>query len=167
MARLPCKDYLKGTCGTPLCEKRYPPECLFYKSENGCKLGDKCSYAHRQVDEQPSKKSRKNGDKSAVAILKIHGKWVAYFKICSRRSPHRFCGRAETYWSQSDVFDLLKPCYVTLTFVTKIHRLEWFAQVILISATPMLQNLRIGPKKRRNGKSDVPAKQRGIWPKIS
>ena len=53
----------------------------------------------------------------------------------------------------------LKSCYVTLTFETKIHRLEWFAQVILISATPMLQNLRIGLKKRRNGKSKVPVKQ--------
>ena len=31
---------------------------------------------------------------------------------------------------------------------------------------PMLQNLRIGLKKRRNGKSDVPAKQRGSWPKM-
>ena len=28
-------------------------------------------YAHRQVDEQPSKRSIKNGDKSAVAMLKI------------------------------------------------------------------------------------------------
>ena len=71
MARLPCKDYLKGTCTTPFCEKWHPPECLFYKSENGCKFGDKCSYAHRQVDEQPSKRSKKNGDKSAVAMLKI------------------------------------------------------------------------------------------------
>ena len=70
MARLPCKDYLKGTCTTPFCEKWHPPECLFYKTENGCKFGDKCSYAHRQVDEQPSKKSKTNGDKIAVAILK-------------------------------------------------------------------------------------------------
>ena len=59
MARLPCKDYLKGTCTTPFCDKWHPPECLFYKTENGCKLGDKCSYAHRQVDEQPSKKFKK------------------------------------------------------------------------------------------------------------
>ena len=29
----------------------------------------------------------------------------------------------------------------------------------------MLQILRIGLKKRRNGKSDVPVKQRGGWPK--
>ena len=70
MARLPCKDYLKGTCTTPFCEKWHPPECLFYKSEKGCRFGEKCSYAHRQVDEQPSKRSKKNGHKSAVALLK-------------------------------------------------------------------------------------------------
>ena len=33
-------------------------------------LGEKCFYAHRQVDEQPRKRSKKNGDKSAVAVLK-------------------------------------------------------------------------------------------------
>ena len=71
MARLPCKDCLNGTCTTPFCAKRHPPECLFYKSENGCRSGEKCSYAHRQVDEQPCKRSKNNGDKSAVAMLKI------------------------------------------------------------------------------------------------
>ena len=34
----------------------------------------KCSYTHCQVDEQPSKKSTLNGDKSAVAMLK-KGNW--------------------------------------------------------------------------------------------
>ena len=33
-------------------------------------LGEKCAFAHRQVDEQPTKRSKKNDDKSAVAILK-------------------------------------------------------------------------------------------------
>ena len=51
------------------CERWHPPECLFYKFESGCRFGEKCSYAHRQVDEQPSKKVQKNGDKSAVATL--------------------------------------------------------------------------------------------------
>ena len=32
--------------------------------------GKKCSYAHRQVDEQPTKRSKKNDDKNAVAMLK-------------------------------------------------------------------------------------------------
>ena len=59
MFRLPCKDYLKGTCTTSFCEKWHPPVCLFCKSESGCRFGEKCSYAHRQVDEQPSKKVEK------------------------------------------------------------------------------------------------------------
>ena len=129
MAPPPCKDYLKGTCTTPFCDKWHPPECLWYKTENWCKFGDKCSYAHRQVEEQPSKRSKKNGDKNAVAMLKstrqrIHDKWVASVRIWSRRSLQRFCRRAQTYWSQSDVFDSPKPCYVTPTFETKNHRLE-------------------------------------------
>ena len=54
-------------------------------------------------------------NKSAVAVLKglsvineqgdlfwtlahqIHDNWVAYFRIWSRRSLHRFCGRAQAY----------------------------------------------------------------------
>ena len=74
MFRWPCKDYLKGTCTNSFCEKWHPPECLFYKSENGCRFGEKCSFAHRQVDAQPTKWSKKNDDKSAVAMLK-KGDW--------------------------------------------------------------------------------------------
>ena len=37
-------------------------------------LGEKCSFAHRQVDEQPTKRSKTNKDKSAVAMLK-KGNW--------------------------------------------------------------------------------------------
>ena len=33
-------------------------------------FGEMCSYAHRQVDEQPSKRSKKKDDKSAVVMLK-------------------------------------------------------------------------------------------------
>ena len=72
MSRWPCKDYLKGTCTNSFCEKWHPPECLFYKTKSGCRFGEKCSYAHRQVDEQPSKRSKKNDDKSAVAMLKMY-----------------------------------------------------------------------------------------------
>ena len=72
MFRLPCKDYLTGTCTTPFCDKWHPPVCLFYKTKSGFRFGEKCSYAHRQVDEQPGKRSKKNYDKSAVAMLKKH-----------------------------------------------------------------------------------------------
>ena len=60
----------KEICTTPFCERWHPPECLFYKFESGCRFGEKCSCSHRQVKEQPSKRSKKDGDKSAVAMLK-------------------------------------------------------------------------------------------------
>ena len=74
MSRWLCKDYLKGTCNNSFCERLHPPECLFYKTKSGCRFGEKCSHAHRQVDEQPTKRSKKNDDKSAVAMLK-KGDW--------------------------------------------------------------------------------------------
>ena len=67
MSRWPCKDYLRGTCTNSFCEKWHPPECLFCKTKSGCRYGEKCSYAQPQFDEQPSKWSKKNDDKSAVA----------------------------------------------------------------------------------------------------
>ena len=97
MFRLPCKDYLKGTCTISFCEKWHAPECLFYKSENGCRFGKKCSYAHRQVEEQPSKRSKKDGDKKTVPMLKITRQLGCVFQDMSRRGLHRFCGRAQTY----------------------------------------------------------------------
>ena len=71
MSRWPCKDYLRGTCNDSFCERWHPPECLSTRPRVVVGLG-KCSYAHRQVDEQPSKRSKKNGDKSAVTMLKKH-----------------------------------------------------------------------------------------------
>ena len=77
MSRWPCKDYLKGTCNNSFFESWHPPECLFYKTKSGCRFGEKCSYAQRQVDEQLSNRSEKNDDKSAVAMLKKND-WFAY-----------------------------------------------------------------------------------------
>ena len=74
MSRWLCKDYLKGTCNNSFCERWQPPECLFYKTKSGCRFGEKCSFAHRQVDAQPTKWSKSNNDKSAVAMLK-KGDW--------------------------------------------------------------------------------------------
>ena len=74
MSRWPCKDYLKRTCNDSFGEEWHPPECLFCKTKGGCRFGEKCSYAHRQVNEQPTKRSKKNDDKSAVVTLK-KGDW--------------------------------------------------------------------------------------------
>ena len=77
MSRWLGKDYLKGTCNNSFCEKWYPPECLFYKTKSGCRFGEKCSYSHRQVDEQATERSKNNDDKSPVAILNVKGMYPA------------------------------------------------------------------------------------------
>ena len=69
MSRWPCKDHLQRNCTNSCCEKWHRPECLFYKTKSGCRFGEKCSYVHRQVEEQPGTIFKKN-DKSAVAMLK-------------------------------------------------------------------------------------------------
>ena len=93
MFRLPCKGYLKGTCTNSFCKKWHPPECLFYKTKSGCRFGEKCSCAHRQVDEQPRKRSKKDGDKSAVAMLKKHESYDRTGKpvVCHDTRPRTCC----------------------------------------------------------------------------
>ena len=169
MSRLPCKDYLKGTCTNSFCEKWHPPVCLFYKSENGCRFLGKvllCASPGWRTAQQ--KRSQKNGDKSAVAMLR------RYTTIGLRISGY---GAAEVFIDFAEELrhtENNSMCQIHQSRRTscwhsrpKINRLEWFAQVILISVNPMLQILRIGLRKRRNGKSDVPVKQRGGWPKAS
>ena len=52
----------EGTCTNSFCEKWHPPECLFYKTKSGSRFGEKFSYAHRQVDEEPCNRSKKKDD---------------------------------------------------------------------------------------------------------
>ena len=77
--RQPCRHFLKGICTRSPCEYWHPPECQFYKTESGCKEGDKCLFPHHKVDEQPNKKPKKyhshkrreSDDKNAVAVVKF------------------------------------------------------------------------------------------------
>ena len=71
-------------------------KCLFYKTKSGCRFGEKCSYAHRQVDEQPSKRSKKNDDKSAVAMLKKND-WheIVWQPVVNLDKNHERSGRPD------------------------------------------------------------------------
>ena len=60
----------EGKCTRSSCDYWHPPECQVYKTESECNFADGCSFAHRQVEGQPCKKPKKDGDKSAVARLK-------------------------------------------------------------------------------------------------
>ena len=176
---------------------------MYYKTKNGCCFGEKCSFAHRQVDAQPTKRSKSNNDKSAVAMLKKEN-WQERESVsdaCHDRTgkPVRKSGKIMGQNSSKRQFsdarqlgcvfqdmtppksiprkstDMPKPIQRvkfkkaiarhTKKFETKIPRSVTFVQVNLMSVAPTLQNLRIVHKKRQSGKSKVPAKQRGSWPK--
>ena len=63
---------------------------------SGCRFGEKCSYAHRQVDEQPSKRSKKNDDKSAVAMLKKNDLYESVWQpVVNRDKSHERSGRPD------------------------------------------------------------------------
>ena len=187
MSRWPCKDYLRGTCNNSFCEKCHPPECLFYKTKSGCRFGETCSFAHRQVDEQPTKRSEKNDDKSAVAILK-KGDWQERGPVtdqCHDRSgkpderSDEKLGRKSSKRRSSDarqlgcVFqdmtppksilrkctDMRKPIQ-SVKFTTAIARLTK-----ILDQKSFAWIYFIGLRRRQSGKSKVPAKQRGSWPK--
>ena len=48
----------------------HPPVCQNYKSETGCICGRKFFFRHVEAEEKPSKKSKKDGAKGSVALLK-------------------------------------------------------------------------------------------------
>ena len=70
-----CLDGLARTTSMELAITHFVKSCTL---QNACStrpravvgLGEKCSFAHRQVDEQPTKRFQTNNDKSAVAMLK-------------------------------------------------------------------------------------------------
>ena len=148
-------------------KKWHPPECLFYKLENGCRFGwGKCSYAHRQVDEQPSKKSQKNGDKSAVAILK--NTWQ-FSCVSQDMDPPK---SSSILRKSSNMLKPIRCVQFTEAVVRHAHIRDQNPLLGMICPGDLHQRNPNAPKfeglkKRRNGKSDVPVKQCGGWLKAS
>ena len=61
------------------CDFWRPPECQHYKTQSGCKFGEKCVFRDK-VDSQPNKKQKKNGGKGSVALWKNSKQFVCVFQ---------------------------------------------------------------------------------------
>ena len=96
---------------------------------------------------------REQGDLLRMFTHQIHDNLVAFSRIWSRREELRH--------TETDPMCKIHDSRCTSRFARND-----FAQVNLISVTPMLQNLRMGLRRRQSGKSKVPVKQRGSWPKV-
>ena len=104
--RQPCKDFLQGLCTKLPCDYWHPPECQFCKSETDCKCGNKCSFPHRKVEEQPNKKQKKRMvTKMRWLLCEMCDCWVAYCRTRSRSNLYPFYKRAQKSWDVFDEYD--------------------------------------------------------------
>ena len=164
-------------------------------TKSGCRFEEQRSYAHRQVDDQPGK-SHKNDDKSAVVMLKHNDWHENVRQpVVNRDRSHGGSGRpdinrdtchelecttiglcfprheaAEVYLTEELRHAESNPTreiHVSYCTSHENSRPKFFDRIYLpISAALTLQNLRIVHRRRQSGKSKVPAKQRGSWPKM-
>ena len=124
MSRLPCKDYLKGTCTTPSVKSGILQSACSTSLRMDADSGKSALTHTARLTNSLAWSLKRMVTKLQWPYWRLTTIGLRIFRIWSRRSLHRFCGRAQTYWSQFDVFNSLKPWYVMLTFETKIHRLE-------------------------------------------
>ena len=61
---------MKGTCTKLPFDCWHLSDSQFCKSESGCQFGTECSFLHWKVEEQPNKRPKKGGHKSAAASVK-------------------------------------------------------------------------------------------------
>ena len=47
-SRKPLRNHLSGSCTIPSCDYWHPPACQNYKSESGCKFGEKCTIRQQE-----------------------------------------------------------------------------------------------------------------------
>ena len=141
-------------------------------------IGNECSYA-RQVDEQPSKRSQKNGVKSAVALWK-HTRQLGC--VSQDMEPLK---SPSILRKSSNILKPIRCVRFTQAVVRHAEIRDQNPSLGMIcpgdphqrnpnapkfedrSQEETLQNLRIGLKKRQKGKSDMPMKQHGIWQDVS
>ena len=87
-----CRDGLARITLEELAITHSVKDGILQNAKSGCRFGEKCSFAHRQVDTQPTKWSKSNNDKSAVALLK-KGDWHERGSVTDR--SHDRSGKPE------------------------------------------------------------------------
>ena len=134
--------FLRGKSTYPSCNFWHPPVCLNYKSESGCKHGDKCRFRHVEADGQPSKKSKKSGVKDQLLHWRSLYNWVVCLKILIRENL--FYGKKE-YWDQIAPSSSPRARGTRYKFgKERVHREASFKSVKLSSAIRALPDLRRG-----------------------
>ena len=141
-------------CTNPSCKFWHPPVCQNHKSETGCKYGRKCFFRHVDADEKPIKKSKKDGAKGSVALLKES----ALLGCVSQDSYPRksVLGERGKFGSRRAVKSSNRTCHKTNLKERVIH--EELSQILnRMSVVLARQNSRKDHMRRPCTKKDAPA----------
>ena len=107
--RWPCKDYSKELIVIPFVKNDILQNASSTSRRMDADLEKKkWSHTHRLAEEQASKMSNKNGDKSAGDHAEKNTTIGLRIQDMESSKFHRFCGRAQTYGNQSDVLNSQK-----------------------------------------------------------
>ena len=132
------------------CEYWHPPEGQFYKTETGCKAGDKCLFPHYKVGEQPIKKPKK-GYLFPQKKRKRRQECSSYFEKCTtiglrlarigfskrKTAPGKPDAKSLGINSKSTGHPVYAPSSKYLG-KRKDHRLEKFKSNLLVNEVPTL-----------------------------
>ena len=142
--------------------------CQNYKTESGCRCGDKCVFRHTEVDSQPSKKPKERWwkGKGSVALLKNSKLMGCVFQdIAEIQVDYR---GAQNSRDQSAACVSQKVRFTPQKFgEERVHRKELFRSVNTASVVLMLPNSRREHRKKPCNKNDAPAEKHGIWQNMS
>ena len=105
----PCNKYHNGNCTNPLCNCWQPLVCQNYKSESGCKFGEKYEFRHTEVDSQPNKKPKTGGRglRCLIEEFEAIGLRIPGFRVTDIHK-HKAKDKA-TFYSPSEVWSLPAP----------------------------------------------------------
>ena len=130
------------------CDYWCPPECQHYKTQSGCKFGEKCVFRDKRVDSQPNKKQKKNGGKGSLALWKNSKQFGCVFENVEPPKSIIYEGTKSLAPKRS-----VQVPKVTLRHV-KIRERKGPSQGVIQNigtrerAALMLRNLRIDVKKK-------------------
>ena len=164
MSRLPCKEHLKGTCTNPSCQKWHSPKCLFYKTKEGCKFGEKVFLCTPPGWWTALQKVPKEWWQKCCGFFEgMHGNWVAYFKLHDAAEVFIDLTEVHRHAEANPTCEIHKG-YCTSRQNSRPKTIAWNnLPRWSSSAQPQRsKNLRIVHKKRQSGKSK-PCPRSSVW----
>ena len=133
------------------------------------KFGTECSFRHWKVEEQPHRRPKTGGDRSAAATVKDARQLSCVPQDVEPPESAAISGKGIKNLGTKSTSTIRKSCAVSSKDPRQQRTVAWgkFKSNFLISTAPTLWNLRTNLRWKQKDKSDAPAETRGDLPRMS